>query len=62
MLVFGISQIKRCQKENPLILKMVRVDDGLDKNKFIRTRILDKKEPVVYNSFKLVKLIMSLTE
>jgi len=53
------DEIKRCQKKNPLILKMVGVDNGLDKDKFIGTRMLNKKEPVVYDSSKLVKLIMS---
>lgn len=58
--LISLNKIKRCQKENPLILKMVRVDNELDKNKFIKTRILDKKELVIYDSSKLVKLIMSL--
>lgn len=53
-------EIKKYRKENPSILEMVKINKNLDKNKFIRTKILDKKEPAVYNSSKLVKLIMSL--
>lgn len=53
------GEIKKCRKENSSILKMVKINDKLNKNKFIGTKILDKKELAVYDSFKLVKLIMS---
>lgn len=54
------NEIKKCQKENPLILKMVKINGNLNKNKFIGTKILDKKEVAIYDPSRLVKLIMSL--
>lgn len=55
------SEVKKCQKENSLLLKTVKININLDKNKFIGTKILDKKETAVYNSSKLTKLIISLS-
>ncbi len=58
----SLERIKEYRKKEPLILDPVKIDENLDKKKFIGTRILEKKEAIVYNPKRLVKLIMSLDD
>ena len=54
------QRIKENCKEEFLISDAVKVDKNLDKKKFIGTKILEKKGPIIYNPEKLVKLMMEL--
>ena len=55
------KRIKECRKEEFLILNPVKIGKNLDENKFIGTKILEKKGRIVYNPKKLVGLIISKT-
>jgi hypothetical protein len=52
--------MEKHKKENAFAVEMVRVDRGLDRDKFVGTKILEKRGPIIYNSKKLVKLLRSL--
>ena len=54
------KRIEKYKKEEPLILDLVKIDKNLDEKKFIGKNLLEKNGPIIYNSNKLVKLIMSL--
>ena len=54
------QRIKEYRKEEFLILDPVKIDKNLDEKKFIGTKILEKKGPIIYNPDKLVKLIMDI--
>jgi uncharacterized cofD-like protein len=53
-------RVEKHKRENAFAGEMVKVDKGLDKDKFIGTEILEKKGPAIYNSKRLVKLLRSL--
>lgn len=57
----GAKKIKKAIKEEPYLEKLVAINKDLDKKKFIETKILEKTEPLVYNSIKLAKAIIKLT-
>jgi uncharacterized cofD-like protein len=56
----SLRRMEKHKKENAFAVEMVRVDRGLDRDKFVGTKILEKRGPIIYNSKKLVKLLRSL--
>ena len=56
------QRVKECRKEEFLILDPVKIDKNLDEKKFIGTKILEGKGPIIYNPDKLIKLIMNLVK
>lgn len=54
------KRISEAIKEEPYLQKLVAINKNLDKKKFIEAKILEKNGPLVYNSAKLVKVIMGL--
>ena len=54
------ERLEKFKKEELGILDLVEIDKDLDKKKFIGIDVLEKKGPLIHDSEKLVKLIMSL--
>lgn len=55
------ERLESCKKGGDMLLEPVKFDDALSQNhKFIATKILADKGPLVYNPEKLAKLIYSL--
>lgn len=54
------KRIEEYRKEEPSVIELVKVNDGLDAKKFIATKILTKEGAIVYDPEKLVKTIMEL--
>lgn len=54
------KRIEEYKKEEPSVIELVKVNDGLDAKKFIGVKILTKEGAIVYDPEKLVKTIMSL--
>ena len=56
------ERIRKFKKEELGILDLVKIDKNLDREKFIGMKIIEKNGPIIHNSGKLVKLIMSLVK
>lgn len=54
------KRIEEYKKEEPLILDLVKTDEGLDKKKFIGKKLLVKSGPIVCDSGKVAKIITNL--
>ena len=54
------ERIKKFKKEELGILDLVKIDNNLDKEKFIGVKIIEKNGPIVHNPEKLVKTLMNL--
>ncbi len=54
------KRIDEYKKEEPSVIEIVKVNDGLDGKKFIGAKILAKEGAIIYDPEKLVKTIMSL--
>lgn len=54
------KRIEKYKKEEPLLLDLVKADKNLDKNKFIGKNLLIKSGPIVYDSEKIVKILIPL--
>lgn len=48
------------KKGNPLVSGLVKIDEGLPRNKFIGEYIIMKSGPLAYDSEKIAKIILSL--
>ncbi|MBU4299139.1 YvcK family protein, partial [Patescibacteria group bacterium] len=53
------KRLKEYKKKEPLFLGLVKIDENLDKKKFIGKNILVKSGPIVYDSKKVAKFILS---
>ncbi len=56
------ERLKKFKEEELGILDLVKIDKNLDEKKFIGIKIIEKNGPIIHNSKKLVKLIMSLAK
>ena len=54
------KRIKEYKKEEPLILDPVKIDENLNKRKFIGKNLLTESGPVIYNPKKVVKVLLNL--
>lgn len=53
-------RIKEYKKEEPELLNLVKVNENLPKSKFIGKNLLVKSGPIIYDSKKVVKVILNL--
>lgn len=54
------KRIEKYKKEEPLLLDLVKIDGGLNKRKFIGKELLIKSGLIIYDSKKLLKIILQL--
>lgn len=54
------KRIEEYKKEESAVIELVKVNENLDKNKFITGDLLLKNGPIIYDPEKLVKAIISL--
>lgn len=58
--IFDKERIGNCRKALPCISGQVRVNDNLNKNKFIGKDLLPKSGPMIYDPKKLTKILLKL--
>ncbi len=58
--VIDKKEIKEKRKKCPELLDVVKIDEDLDKKKFIGKKLLAKSGPTFYNRNKLIKILLSL--